>query len=155
MPTWNNPGPQDFDAALEPAGSSGGCAVTVPLDVLALYGVKGRVPVVAKIDGVDYRGSIAPYGGSHRLGVLKSIREQLGKQPGDSVHIRLELDDQQRTVSLDTDVEQTLSEAGQLEKFKAMSFTHQREFVDWIASAKRESTRADRLAKLVDMVAAR
>ena len=154
MPTWTDPGPQEFDAPLE-SGTGGGCWVTVPVEIQALFGGKGRVPVLAYIDDVEYRGSVAPYGGAHRLGVLKSIRQRLGKEPGSSVHIRLSLDTQERVVELDKDIEIALADAALLEKFRAMAFTHQREYAEWIASAKREPTRRDRLAKLIAEVAAR
>lgn len=148
MPTWTDPGPQDFDARLEGAGG-GGCAVAVPLDVPGLYGVRGRVPVLALIDGVSYRGSITPYGGVHRLGVLKAIRQQLGKGPGDQVHVRLELDQAERTVALDPATEQQLIHANLLGAFRALSYSHQREYAEWIGSAKKDSTRADRVTKLI------
>lgn len=153
MPTWTDPGPQEFDAALAAAGS-GGCAVSIPLDVPALYGVRGRVPVIALIDGVSYRGSISPYGGVHRLGVLKSIRQQLGKGPGDEVHVRLELDHDERIVALDPETEHQLGRAGLLETFRALSYSHQREYAGWIASAKKDVTRADRAVKLMSKLRA-
>jgi hypothetical protein len=149
MPVWTDPGPQDFDAPLEATGSGGGCAVSIPLDVPALFGTRGRVPVVAVIDGVHYRGSITPYGGVHRLGVLKSIRQQIGKQAGDRVHVRLELDAAERTVEIDPEIERALGAAQVLEKFRALSHSQQREYAEWIASAKKDSTRADRVAKLL------
>ena len=154
MPTWNNPGPQEFDAVLE-AGGGGGCLVTVPLDVPELFGAKGRVPIVAHIDRIEYRGSLDPYAGRHCLGVLKAIRAELGKDEGDSVHVELRLDTDERAVVLDPDVEQALTEAGLLEKFKAMAFTHQREYTEWISSAKHTQTRTGRLTKLITMVSAR
>jgi hypothetical protein len=43
-------------------------------------------------DTVDYTGSLAPYGGQHRLGVRKDIQRSLGKNHGDTVSVRLILD---------------------------------------------------------------
>lgn len=58
---------------------------------------QGRVKVHATIDGVPYNGSIVNMGlknpdGSicYILGVLKSIRAQIKKQPGDMVHVVLQ-----------------------------------------------------------------
>ncbi len=148
MAKWTDPRLQEFDALLETAGG-GGCALTVPLDVPALFGVRGGVPVVASIDGAPYRGSISPYGGAHRLGVLKSIRAAIDKHPGDTVHVRLELDRSERTVEVDPDTERRLVEESLLEAFRAMSYSRQRECAQSIASAKQDSTRADRVARLI------
>ena len=36
--------------------------------------------------------------------------------------------------------------------FDSLSFTHQREYVEWIESAKREATRRSRIAKAVELL---
>jgi hypothetical protein len=55
--------------------------------------VRARVPVKARFDGqVDYTGSLAPYGGEHRLGVRTEIQVSLGKTHGDPVHVEIRLD---------------------------------------------------------------
>lgn len=60
-----------------------------PLDVRAEFG-KGRVKVHAEFDGVPSDGSLVRMGTpGHIIGVKKEIREQLGKQPGDSVRVVL------------------------------------------------------------------
>lgn len=72
-----------FKAKIE-AGDGGGAYVLFPLDTQKEFGTKGRVPVKATFDGVDYAGSLVKYGNPrHRLGVLKAIREKIGKRPGD------------------------------------------------------------------------
>ena len=57
-------------------------------------GGKGRVKVNATFDGIEYAGSIVNMGvrnedGSicYIIGVLKSIRKQLGKADGDTIHV--------------------------------------------------------------------
>ncbi|SDP08219.1 Bacteriocin-protection, YdeI or OmpD-Associated [Nakamurella panacisegetis] len=154
MSTWTDPGPQEFDAALE-SGERGGSWVTVPADVSSRYRVAGRVPVLVHFDGIEYRGSIAPYQGTHRLGVLAAIETRLGKRVGDQVHVRLTLDEAEQVVVLAPDVEKALLDAGLMEKFRGLAQSHQREFATWINSAKHNSTRTGRLAKLISMVAAR
>lgn len=43
-----------------------------------------------EFDGVLYQGSLVRMGTpGHILGVRKDIRAQIGKQPGDQVHVRL------------------------------------------------------------------
>jgi hypothetical protein len=68
------------------AGMGGGAGVLFPYDVEDEFGTKGSVPVQATLDGVAYRGSLMNCGmASHTLGVLKGIREQIGKGPGDTI----------------------------------------------------------------------
>jgi uncharacterized protein DUF1905 len=81
-----------FDAMIErPDGP--GAFVTFPLDCADVFGVRARVPVMARFDdAVDYSGSLAPYGGRHRLGMRKDVQSALGKTHGDTVHVELRLD---------------------------------------------------------------
>ena len=56
-------------------------------DLEALFG-KGRIKVSATFDGVPYAGSLVRMGTpGHILGMRKDIRAQIGKQPGDTVHV--------------------------------------------------------------------
>ena len=84
-----------FDAILHEIPENGGAYVFVPRDIRKLFG-KGRVKVHATFDGIPYDGSIVNMGlkdpqGNIRytIGVLKSIRRQLGKAEGDSIHVTL------------------------------------------------------------------
>ncbi len=141
-----------FKAVIESA-DGGGAFVTVPFDVEGVFGKK-RVKVKATIDGEPYRGSLVRMGGPcHRLGVLKEIRDKIGKQPGDEVEVTVEEDIEPRVVEVPADFQAALTgepEAGAF--FRQLSYTHQREYVRWIEEAKREKTRQERIAKAVEML---
>ena len=84
-----------FDAILHEIPENGGTYVVFPWDIRKLFG-KGRVKVHATFDGIPYDGSIVNMGlkdpqGNIRytIGGLKSIRRQLGKAEGDSIHVTL------------------------------------------------------------------
>ena len=84
-----------FDAILHEIPENGGAYVVFPRDIRKLFG-KGRVKVHATFDGIPYDGSSVNMGlkdpqGNIRytIGVLKSIRRQLGKAEGDSIHVTL------------------------------------------------------------------
>ena len=84
-----------FDAILHEIPENGGAYVVFPRDIRKLFG-KGRVKVHATFDGIPYDGSIVNMGlkdpqGNIRytIGVLNSIRRQLGKAEGDSIHVTL------------------------------------------------------------------
>jgi len=141
-----------FTAAIQNAGG-GGAFVEIPFDVEAAFGSK-KPKVKALIDGVHYRGTLVRMGTEcHLLLILKSIREQIGKTFGDKVKITVEPDTEPRLI----DVPKELKEAFKTEKeakayFDKLSYTHQREYVQWINEAKREETRQARLLKTIEML---
>jgi hypothetical protein len=140
---------QSFEAEIVEV-DGGGAFVRVPDDVVAALGGKGRIPVEATFDGVAYRGSVVSMGGGKVLGVLKGIRAELGKQPGDTVAVTLAADTAPRTVEVADDLRTALDAAGLAETFTALSYSHQREYVTWIDEAKKPETRARRIAGTVD-----
>ena len=78
-----------FEAVIQ-AGDGGGAFVLFPFDMQESFGTRGKVPVEATIDGVPYRGKLLKYGfPQHILGVLQSLRTEIGKGPGDTVTITL------------------------------------------------------------------
>lgn len=142
-----------FTAPIEKV-ESGGSYVTVPFDVEVAFGKK-RVPVVATIEGLEYRGSLVRMGGPcHVLGVTKAIREQLGKEPGDSVEIVLREDTAPREVEVPPDLATALeADPAAAAHFGKLAYTHQREYVSWIVDAKKSETRQRRIAKAVQLLA--
>ncbi len=78
-----------FDAVIMKVPDLDGAYVEIPFDVKAVYGA-GRVPVHATFDGEPYDGSLVKMGTPcHIIGIRKDIRQKIGKQPGDSVHVTL------------------------------------------------------------------
>ena len=83
----------EYDAVIVEDPDSGGAYVAFPGDIREEFG-KGRVKVHATFDGVPYDGSVVNMGvrnedGSicYIIGVLKSIRKQLRKANGDTIHV--------------------------------------------------------------------
>lgn len=77
----------EFDAVIQKVPDIDGAYVAFPYDAEALFGKK-RVKVSATFDGVPYAGSLVRMGTpGHILGMRKDIRAQLGKRPGDTVHV--------------------------------------------------------------------
>ena len=83
----------EYDTVIHEDPESGGAYVAFPWDIRQEFG-KGRVKVNATFDGIEYAGSIVNMGvlngdGSvcYNIGVLKSIRKQLGKGDGDTIHV--------------------------------------------------------------------
>jgi hypothetical protein len=148
-------GRKRFQAELRP-GRGGGTYVEIPFDVGEVYGTRGRVAVQATFDGEPYRGSIAPMGeGRHVLGVTREIREAIGKDVGESVHVVVERDTEPRTVAVPTDLRSMLAEApAAREAFGGLSYTRRKEYVRWIEEAKPPETRVRRLQELIQRLMA-
>lgn len=86
-----------FDAVIQDVPDKGGAYVVFPWNIREEFG-KGRVKVHAAFDGVPYDGSIVNMGVKDEageicyiIGVLKSIRHAIGKQPGDTVRVIVSL----------------------------------------------------------------
>lgn len=131
----------------------GGAFVEIPFDVEKTYGKK-RVKINATIDGESYRGSLVRMGSpKHILGVLKAIREKISKGAGDVVTITLEEDTAPRVVEVPdyvSDVWKTEAEIWAF--FQKLSYTHQREYINWITEAKKEETKQRRILKAIEMM---
>ena len=143
-----------FTARIESAGG-GGAYVLFPYDTEKEFGTKARVPVKVSFNGVAYTGSLVKYGRpQHMLPILKNIREQIGKGPGDMVEVVLERDGAVRTVEVPPPFAALLKKEKLLAGFEKLSFTHRKEYCRWIGEARKEETRQARMTKAVDMLRA-
>lgn len=143
---------QTFRAVIEDAGN-GGAFIPIPFDVEQAYGKK-RVKVKALIEGIPYRGSLVRMGSEcHILGVRKDIREKIGKTIGDEVEVILEEDTEPREVEIPPDLLRALqSDPETFLLFQALSYTHQKEYAQWIEEARRAETRASRVEQTLKML---
>jgi hypothetical protein len=140
-----------FEATIIKDEDSGGAGITIPFDVREAFGKKGRVPVKCTIDGYPYRGSIFPYGGTYYIGVVKKVRDAIGKTYGDTVRVVMEADEEPRTVEVPEDFARALDENVTAKMaFEKLSYSHKREYVLWINEAKKDETRQRRIAKTIE-----
>jgi bifunctional DNA-binding transcriptional regulator/antitoxin component of YhaV-PrlF toxin-antitoxin module len=128
--------------------------VELPFDGKERFG-KARAPVRGTVNGTGFRTTVAVYGGVYMIGFNKDLRERAGITIGDEVEVTIELDDQPRTVDVPPALAAALAdnrEAGVA--FDDLSYSHRREYAQWVAEAKREETRERRVAKAVEMLRA-
>lgn len=118
-------------------------------DVPAIFGTKGRVPIVITIDGKNFRRSLARYAGAYMMVFNAELRDATGYKAGDTVRMTLERDTEPRVASVPDDVREAISSAGLTEVWEKYSYSHQKEDVAWIEDAKKPETRANRIAKLI------
>jgi uncharacterized protein YdeI (YjbR/CyaY-like superfamily) len=92
-------------------------------------------------------------GSCHLLPILKGIREQIGKGLGDAVEVTVEADTAPREIAVPDDLTAAFTEAPEARAFfDSLAYTHRREYVRWIEEARREETRARRVAQAVAML---
>jgi hypothetical protein len=138
-----------FAATLEEA-PRGGAFVSIPPEVVEALGGGGRIRVAATFDGIPYRGSIVRMGGASIIGVLKDVREAMGKGPGDEIVVTLEPDLEERNVEIPPELAVLLEASPDAQKaFDALSYTHRREHAGYVAEAKKAETRQRRAEKTI------
>ena len=126
----------------------------VPFNVQEEYGSKARVFVKGTIDGYPYRSSIAPMGnGKHAMLLNKDMRNAIGKTHGDIVEVEMERDDGERIINIPEDFQKALNLNIVVKNiFDTYAYTHRREYVNWINSAKKPETRQRRIIQAIDKI---
>ena len=142
-----------FETVLRTEGP--GTFVEVPLDVPALFG-RARAPVQVTINGYRFRSTVAVYGGRYFLPVKRAVREAAGVAAGDLVVVEVAPDSQPREVEVPEDLAAALAaDPAAAAAFERLSYTHRREYVEWVAEAKRPETRRRRVDETVARLRAR
>jgi hypothetical protein len=144
-----------FTAVLEnPQKKVDAAFVTVPIDTQPLFGTRGHIKIKATFDGHPYRGIIANMGtGHHLLLVRKDIRASIGKKVGDKVYVEIEQDFANRVVEMPEDLTKAFAKNKKAQLFfETLSYTNQKEYAFWIASAKKTITREMRVQEAINML---
>jgi Bacteriocin-protection, YdeI or OmpD-Associated/Domain of unknown function (DUF1905) len=144
----------EFRAELQRTGGNT-TGFEVPQEIVDSLGGGGRPKVVVKLNGYTWRSSIARMGGSYWLGVSAQHRAGASVAGGDVLDVTVELDTAERTVTVPVDLAAALErEPAAKAVWDGLSFSHQRQHVEHIEGAKTAETRARRVAKAVEMLAA-
>jgi Bacteriocin-protection, YdeI or OmpD-Associated/Domain of unknown function (DUF1905) len=125
----------------------------IPLDVPRHFGGRHRPAVVVRIGGHTFRSTVAKYGDEYFVPLSRPNREAAGVEAGDRVAVEMAEDDAPREVEPPPELAAALAADQEArEVFGALSFTHRREYADWVAEAQRPETRQRRAAKAVDLL---
>ena len=82
---------KEFDAQLHKGDNPGAWTCVVLDDVKELFGTRGLVKIRGSIDGEPFDGALMAQGdGTHRLPVRAALRKAIGKEAGDTVHVRID-----------------------------------------------------------------
>jgi hypothetical protein len=128
------------------------CFIPVTFDPRNVFG-KIRVPVKVTLNGFTFRSTIAAMGGPPCIPLRRSNREAAGLEGTETLMVRLDVDNEPRVVAPPSDLVRALKASpSQWKRWEELSYSHQREFVDAIAAAKKPETRARRIGRAVEEI---
>jgi len=144
------PPARTFTATIVRDGSI--CYIPLPFDPRDVFG-KVRAPVTVTLNGYTFRSTVAAMGGPPCIPLRKSHREAAGLAGTETLDVRLELDTKTREVTPPSDLANALGKNAVAQaRWATLSYTHQREHVEAIESAKKPETRARRIAAAIAML---
>jgi uncharacterized protein YdeI (YjbR/CyaY-like superfamily) len=92
--------------------------------------------------------------GTHSMIVTRAILNAIGRAPGDTVKVVMELDSGDRTVAIPDDFRAALNQNVDAKTaFDGFSYSQHKLYVDWIESAKKPETRQSRIQKAIEKLA--
>lgn len=131
------------------------CFIPVPFDPRPVFG-KVRAPVRVTLNGYTYRSTIASMGEGPCIPLRRSNREAAGLEGDETLRVTLELDTEPREIEPPPDLVKALRAAPPAwERWRALRFSHRREYVEAIEEAKRPETRARRIEAATLAIAAK
>jgi len=128
------------------------CYIPLAFDPKPVFG-KVRAPVIVTLNGCTFRSTIAAMGGPPCIPLRRSNLEAAGLEGTETLDVTLELDTERRVVVPPADFVRALKAAPPAwQRWRQLSYTHQREHAEAIASAVKPETRARRLAAAVAQI---
>lgn len=130
----------------------GRCGIDLPFEPKEIFG-KARAPVNVTINGYTFRTTTFCMGGRNFIGISKINRDGAGIEAGDKITVTMELDSKPRVITPPADFAKALKADKAAQAFwEKLSYTHKREYANWITEAKKPETRLRRIAKAVEML---
>ena len=140
-----------FTVVLERVGTTA-TMFRVPFDLTEAFG-RARPPVKVTIRHHTWRTTPGVYDGVGHIVVNRTVKAATGVDAGDKVSVAMEVDTEPRKVVVPADLRTALTaDPGAKAAFAKLSFTHRREYVEWIEEAKRPETRTRRIVGTVERV---
>ena len=140
---------QEFEAEIYKHGINP--CVDVPAQVSEAFGIRGNVPVVGSLEGVEIRSTLVPIGGGrHRLYIHTDMRKRANVDVGDRVHLELQLDTQPRAVPMPDQLARALEE-NQAAKgaWEALRPSRRKEILIYLNWVKRPETLERNIRKTI------
>jgi uncharacterized protein YdeI (YjbR/CyaY-like superfamily) len=147
------PAAKRFEARLERLRSGlNWIAIRVPFDAAKIWGTRGQIKVKGEINGFGYRTSLFPTReGWHFLLVNKKMQKEARAVEGSVARFQMELDREERTVTIPAELKRLLSEERSLRRWHdELNHSARNDIAKWITepkSAEARDRRAEQIAE--------
>jgi hypothetical protein len=122
----------------------------VPPEVVEALGAGGRPPVTITINRHSWKSRVAIMRGRYLLGLSNANRQAAGVVTGDEVEVEVDLDTEPRVVIEPADFARALdADPVARAAYDNLAYSHKREHVRAIESAKGPETRTRRIEKAI------
>jgi hypothetical protein len=144
----------EFEGIIQKHEGMDAAFVEFPYDTEKEFGQKGMVKVRITAEGHTWRSSLAKMGlDCHWIGLTQAVRKIICKNPGDKIHLIVEKDTEERTVEIPQELKIIFAkEKSAASFFDKLSYTHKKEYAQWISDAKKPETRKRRIEKTIEML---
>ena len=118
--------------------------------------IEGGLPLRGEvtIGGHTWRTTPGVYDGVGYVVVNRSVKAATGVDAPDRVSVEMDVDTEPRTVRVPADLRDALrADDAAWKSFQKLSFSHRREYAEWVEEAKRPETRARRIAATLERAA--
>lgn len=137
-----------FVAEVEPPEPMRG--LEVPPEVVEALGGGARPPVTITVNGHSWKSRVAILRGRCLLGLSHANRKAAGVEIGEEVEVEVELDTEPRVVVEPPDFAEALdADPVARAAYDKLAYSHKREHVRAIESAKKPDTRQRRIEKAI------
>jgi hypothetical protein len=122
-------------------------------DVAAIGEGAKRFPVLAAVNGFEWRTTVTRMRGEFLLGFSRAVRDGAGVETGDAIEVEITLDQAPREVDVPAALTEALAgDPPAQAAFDRLASTHRKEYARWIEDAKRPETRARRIVQALEML---
>jgi Bacteriocin-protection, YdeI or OmpD-Associated/Domain of unknown function (DUF1905) len=140
-----------FWSQVEPAEPMRG--LEVPPEVVEALGAGKRPAVTITINGHSWKSRVAIMRGRYLLGLSNANRKAAGVATGDEVEVEVEIDAEPRVVAEPADFARALdADPAARTAYDRLAYSHKRQHVLAIESAKKPETRARLIEKALAML---
>ena len=134
-------------------GDKTATGIEIPDDVVATLGAGKKPPVRLRVNGYEYRSTVATIDGRFMVGLSAEHRAASGLSGGDEVEVEIEVDTAPRTVDVPADLQAALdADAQARQTFDRLSNSMKGYHVSQVLSAKTDETRQRRIDKSVALL---
>jgi uncharacterized protein YdeI (YjbR/CyaY-like superfamily) len=151
------PTPKRFDARLERLRSRlNWIIVRIPFDAAKAWGLRGQIKVKGEINGFAFRTSLFPTReGWHFLLINKRMQKGARTVEGSVARFQMELDSEERTVTIPDELKRILSEDRSLRRwYDKLNHSTRSDIAKWVTEPKSVEARGRRAEQIAERLLA-